>query len=72
MSEPDFVWPIRHDEFCHHQPHLHTTIALAADPYDEDGYCCWCGNGKWKFHSPWCTWADQAEGLIELLLMMAG
>lgn len=29
-----------------------------ADPYDEDGYCEYCGNGKWKHHAPWCKWAD--------------
>jgi len=28
------------------------------NPYDEDGYCQFCGNGAWKFHSPDCEWAD--------------
>ena len=32
------------------------------DPYDEDGYCEFCGNGRWKYHAPWCGWADAQEG----------
>jgi hypothetical protein len=32
--------------------------AAVADPYDEDGYCRWCGNGRWKRHGPECGWAD--------------
>lgn len=39
---------------------LHLTLPLApiTDPYDGDQYCCWCGNGAWKHHAPWCKWAD--------------
>lgn len=33
-----------------------------ADPYNEDGYCEFCGNGKWKHHAPWCAWADVRDG----------
>lgn len=32
-----------------------------ANPYDEDGYCDWCGNGQWKHHSPDCEWADARD-----------
>lgn len=32
-----------------------------ADPYDEDGYCEFCGNGRWKPHAPWCKWQDAVE-----------
>lgn len=35
---------------------------IPADPYDEDGYCEWCGNGAWKFHGPECAWADAHDG----------
>jgi hypothetical protein len=57
-------------EFCAHESH--EVGALPADPYDEDGYCCWCGNGRWKHHTPDCDWADardaaegtRQEGLI--------
>jgi len=28
------------------------------DPYDEDGYCEYCGNGSWRYHALWCAWAD--------------
>lgn len=39
------------------------------DPYDEDDYCEFCGNGRWKFHGPWCQWADalgagEIQGII--------
>ena len=28
-------------------------------PYDDDGYCCWCGNGHWKAgHGPECPIPD--------------
>ena len=37
-------------------------LQIILHPYDEDGYCCWCGNGRWKLHSPECDWAD-AHGL---------
>lgn len=33
------------------------------DPYSEDGYCLWCGNGSWKFHMPECIWADARDEL---------
>lgn len=32
------------------------------DPYDEDGYCVFCGNVDGKHHAPWCAWADVTEG----------
>lgn len=32
-----------------------------ADPYDEDGYCDYCGNGRWKHHTPWCKWQDAVD-----------
>jgi len=32
-----------------------------ADPYDEDGYCDFCGNGRWKFHGIDCEWADEQD-----------
>lgn len=36
------------------------------NPYDEDGYCDFCGNGSWKYHAPWCRWADARDaGQIE-------
>lgn len=38
-----------------------------SDPYDEDGYCEFCGNGRWKLHAPWCRWADAAEALLSAL-----
>ena len=31
------------------------------DPYDEDGYCDFCGNGRWKFHGIDCEWANRTE-----------
>lgn len=34
---------------------------IPSDPYDEDGYCEWCGNGRWKYHRPECLWADAAD-----------
>lgn len=34
------------------------------NPYDEDGYCYYCGNGSWKHHMPHCLWADLLEGLV--------
>lgn len=37
-----------------------------ANPYNEDGYCRFCGNGSWKPHGLECKWADiteAAEGL---------
>lgn len=37
-----------------------------ADPYDEDGYCEFCGNGRWKAHGPWCQWADLVEAVLSL------
>lgn len=33
------------------------------NPYDEDHYCDFCGNGSWKYHAPWCAWQDVVEGL---------
>lgn len=43
-------------------PHAEDWPALPSpppkDPFDEDGYCAYCGNGSWKFHAPWCSWAD--------------
>lgn len=38
-----------------------------SDPYDEDDYCEFCGNGRWKYHAPWCQWADAAEALLSAL-----
>ena len=38
-----------------------TTEDLARSPYDEDGYCEFCGNGHWKHHAPWCTWQDLVD-----------
>lgn len=43
-------------QFCHHDPRREIFEEL--NPYDEDGYCCWCGNGSWKFHMWACRWAD--------------
>lgn len=31
------------------------------NPFDEDGYCDFCGNGRWKFHAPWCAWQDRMD-----------
>lgn len=31
------------------------------DPFDEDGYCEFCGNGHWKHHAPWCKWQDAVD-----------
>lgn len=31
--------------------------------YTEDGYCICCGNGKWKFHMPWCELRDALDVL---------
>lgn len=31
------------------------------NPYDEDGYCEFCGNGSWKLHAPWCLWQDAKD-----------
>lgn len=47
-------------EFCGHAP---GHPEFSEIPYDEDGYCCWCGNGKWKLHAPWCEWADFYDAL---------
>lgn len=55
----DYDYGFRHNdcyEFCHHDPQKPTEKEL--DPYSEDGYCCWCGNGSWKSHMPHCEWAD--------------
>lgn len=38
-----------------------------SDPYDEDDYCEFCGNGRPKYHAPWCQWADAAEALLSAL-----
>ena len=38
------------------------------DPFDEDGYCEFCGNGHWKFHAPWCVWADIRDAVLHCLL----
>ena len=61
-SEFQAEWRVKHlvdAEFCDHTP---GHPEFVADPYGEDGYCCWCGNGNWKHHAPWCEWAD-AKGL---------
>lgn len=50
MTEPD-DWPPLPDP-------------IPANPYDEDGYCDWCGNGKWKYHAPWCKWQDAKDGVV--------
>lgn len=34
-----------------------------ADPYDEDGYCWFCGYGSWKNHGVFCEWADKRDGV---------
>lgn len=57
----------RHDdnyEFCGSNHQIPTQDV--ANPYSEDGYCCWCGNGSWKFHMPGCTWADIRDGVDSL------
>ena len=43
--------------------------AIPADPYDEDRYCVWCGNGDWKPHAPECAWADASDDVdpVEIL-----
>ena len=46
-------------EFCNHD--ARKEVSEEANPYDEDGYCCWCGNGSWKLHGPECGWADAHE-----------
>lgn len=53
-------------EFCTHTSG-HPISPLPTNPYDEDGYCCWCGNGKWKKHMPECKWADADEAMISTL-----
>ncbi len=35
-----------------------TRPLTAEDPFDEDGYCDFCGNGSWKSHAPWCLWQE--------------
>lgn len=47
--------PVALGEWGHFEP---LPEPIPADPYDEDGYCLWCGNGKWKHHAPPCVWAD--------------
>ena len=49
------VW----DEIASEWPDL--PDPLPADPFDEDGYCEFCGNGRWKYHAPWCKWRDAVE-----------
>lgn len=39
-----------------------------ADPFDQDGYCEFCGNGRWKYHAPWCKWQDVVEAEPSVLL----
>lgn len=39
---------------------------LPVHPCDDDGYCVWCGNGRWKEHAPWCSWADVVEAFVSL------
>ena len=41
--------------------HRDDPLVTILNPFDEDGYCCWCGNGRWKFHMPGCRWADIHE-----------
>lgn len=35
------------------------------EPFDEDGYCEFCGNGRWKPHTPWCIWDELRSGSTE-------
>lgn len=54
-------------DFCHHTEDEHDLHGdLAENPYGEDGYCCWCGNGHWKLHAPWCDWQDRKEAAVNL------
>lgn len=40
--------------------------ALVADPFDEDGYCRWCDNGRWKAGHAWeCAWADATDEALK-------
>lgn len=64
MEDDDWDGVFRHDqdnEFCHHP--LAPDPLTESDPYSEDGYCCWCGNGSWKSHMYGCLWADTREGV---------
>ena len=37
-----------------------------ADPFDEDGYCRWCDNGRWKAGHAWeCAWADATDEALK-------
>lgn len=40
------------------------------NPYDEDGYCEFCGNGHWKFHAPWCQWRDAVDAVLSLRIWL--
>jgi hypothetical protein len=42
------------------QPGVDDTPSWA---YDEDGYCVWCGNGRWKHHMPECELRDALDAL---------
>jgi len=33
-----------------------------ASIFDEDNYCHFCGNAKWKPHAPSCIWRNAVEG----------
>jgi hypothetical protein len=37
---------------------------LPRDPYDEDGYCGLCGNGRWKSHGLECKWQDAMDAKL--------
>jgi hypothetical protein len=33
-----------------------STSAFPSDPYDDEGYCEYCGNDLWQQHGPECAW----------------
>ncbi len=44
---------------------INADVAITTDdPYDEDRYCHFCGNGDWKLHASWCLW-DHRQDMIK-------
>lgn len=70
MTLPDWLEPVRDrlprwfiDDWAEWLADWPTPDRLLAceNPYDEDNYCEFCGNGSWKLHAPWCAWAVLAQ-----------